>query len=921
MNMMKFWDSAVQDVSLSLAGEYSPPLVALSILAACTACYAARIFGDQMTIAPQQRYKAMWAVAGSMVLAAGMWSMHFIGMLAFKLPVDVSYDPLITAGSIVPAVVASLVVLVLTTGAHKPKIERILVGAVIMGAGMGAMHFSGMAAMQMPAEMYYRPEALVAALVVALGLSFVALLVGQRRAPLIKGVCSESNKIVGAIIMGCAIAGMHYQAMNAVAFVSTCGTAVMEASPGLSPLVLAWVVGFGANLLALLGIAAVGFRRRIAIQRVAECANAAKSKFLASMSHEIRTPLNGVIGNLELLSLTSPNREQQELIGQAEKAATSLLALVGNILDFSKIEEGKLTIEMGDVCPTDLVAEAVAVLQAKAQQKGLFLGAIFDQNLPEIVRCDAVRLRQILLNLIGNALKFTEVGGVAVRVGVTHMDGNLCAMKFTVHDSGRGFEQARASMLFDPFVQDRVTEDTSEGTGLGLSICRSLVGALGGGIDCESMPGEGATFWFTLPMRVVKRGTHACATDLTGHKVVVLGGNSPGAVLFVRYFTTRGATIVRVPNSASVAAALEPACGELSPANAVVLIPANDATPDMVQDMRTKHIVPVMYGSDNTALAYRQALKAGLTMVLSAAEGPSLFDRNLPTFLGRAPNEQRDVPAAEELDVLHASVKSKRVLVLEDRLVNQLVIQKQLVKLQVPYVMAADGLEGLAALRDQTFDLVLCDCAMPNMNGYEFARTVRGREKADGALAHLPIVALTANAFREDVERCHQAGMDDFLSKPVGLGRLAAVLNKWLGPEACAGEQAVSTSHETAIDLAVLEEVLGPDEPGLLSDILREFAQSSRQSLATLDAALASGRLNGVQVAAHGAKGEARSAGAVYLGQLYAEVERQARGGDIAAAGEAAKPLATELRRVEAFIAEHLTSSDQGVVVTSTRSA
>jgi len=908
MNTMQFWDPAVQNALPTSTGGYNVQLVILSVFVACIACYAARIFGDQMAIASKFQSKARWAATGSLVLAAGIWSMHFIGMLAFKFPVEVSYEPLATVGSIVPALIASLVVLVITTGTQKPKIGRTLLGAVIMGAGIGAMHFSGMAAMQMPAEMRYRPAALTEALLIAIVLAFVALLVGQWRTSIVKGFSSEANKIIGAIVMGCAIAGMHYQAMNAINFVS-CGMSVAKNSSGISSLELAWIVGFGAILLTLLGLAAVGFQRRVAIQHGAEKANAAKSKFLASMSHEIRTPLNGVIGNLELLSLTSPSREQQELIGQAEKAATSLLALVGNILDFSKIEEGKLTIEMGDVNPGELVAEAIAVLQAKAQQKGLSLGAVVDPNLPMLVRGDAVRMRQILLNLIGNSLKFTETGGVAVKVRVANWDGDSCDIQFTVHDSGRGFEQSRANLLFDPFVQDRVSVDTSEGTGLGLSICRSLVEALGGTIDCESLPGEGASFWFTLPMRVVRHTTHARAVDLTGHKVAVLGGASPGAVLFVRYFTTRGATIIRAANLASALAALQPTGDADTYVNSIVLIPASEVTPDMAHGLKAKHLVPIMYAGDNSSLSYRHALKAGFKMVFSTAEGPSLLDRNILTFLGRIPSQHASDDQAAGLDTLHPSLKAKRVLVLEDRLVNQLVIQKQLVKLGVPYVMATDGLEGLASMRDQTFDLVLCDCSMPNMNGYEFTRAVRGREKAEDAKTHLPIIALTANAFREDVEKCHQAGMDDFISKPVSLARLIGVLNNWLAPNPEGEELSAPTDQVPAIDLSVLVEVVGLSEPGLLEDVIGEFAKSSRQSLATLESALASGRLNGVQVAAHGAKGEARSAGAIYLGHLYAEVERQAKSGDLSGAQNAAMPLAAELRRVEAFIAEYLRSA------------
>ncbi len=329
------------------------------------------------------------------------------------------------------------------------------------------------------------------------------------------------------------------------------------------------------------------------------------------------------------------------------------------------------------------------------------------------MRCDGVRLRQIILNLVGNSLKFTAQGGVMVKVRVSDWDGDLCELKVKVHDSGRGFEPQRSERLFEPFAQDRVAIDTSEGTGLGLSICRSLLEALGGTISCEGVPGEGATFTFTLPLQVIKHTPHAHAADLTGLKVAVLGGNSPGAVLFVRYFTTRGATIIRGASVASALAALQPACGDEDHRKSIILIPAGEASASIMHGVSTKNVIAVMYGSDNAASTYRQALRAGFSAVFSTVDGPSLLDRNILALIGGAPCQPIAGGIQGEIDELHINVKSKRVLILEDRVVNQLIIQKQLAKLGVAHVMASDGVEGLAAMRSETFDLVLCDCSMP----------------------------------------------------------------------------------------------------------------------------------------------------------------------------------------------------------------
>ena len=231
----------------------------------------------------------------------------------------------------------------------------------------------------------------------------------------------------------------------------------------------------------------------IRLAEAARQATLAKSQFLSSMSHEIRTPLNGVIGNLELLALTTIDNEQFELVDGADKAAKSLLGLIGNILDFSKIEAGKLTTEMGDINPAALLEEAVDVLQSCARQKNIYVTATFGPNVPNLVRGDAMRVRQILLNLIGNAVKFTERGGVQVSLTATSHDQEKCELRFDIHDSGQGFDQIQAARLFKPFSQGQMSVDGAEGTGLGLSICKSLVEVFGGA-SAARVPWRGREF-------------------------------------------------------------------------------------------------------------------------------------------------------------------------------------------------------------------------------------------------------------------------------------------------------------------------------------------------------------------------------------------------------------------------------------------
>ena len=628
----------------------------------------------------------------------------------------------------------------------------------------------------------------------------------------------------------------------------------------------------------------------IRLAEAARQATVAKSQFLSSMSHEIRTPLNGVIGNLELLALTSLDNEQFELIDDADKAAKALLGLVGNILDFSKIEAGKLTVEMGDINPAALVEEAVDVLQSLARQKKIFVAATFGSDVPNLVRGDAMRIRQILLNLIGNAVKFTEQGGVQVSLTVASMDQDLCELRFDVHDSGRGFDPLLGARLFEPFTQDRNAVDGSEGTGLGLSICKSLVEAFDGAIGCEGVPGEGATFWFTLPVAIVRRAPPVGRPDLSGIKVMLIGHDDGAATALGDYFTARGAAMVR-----EAAATVDVA---------VIVPDAGDDVPEMARRLRDRQIVPLLFGLGQSP---RTRLRQGFAAAIPPDASAAHLDRNIRLLVGHA--QARDRLAAQQAAVVSAfgpSLRGAKILVLEDRLINQTVIQKQLKKLGIDCALEFNGIGGFEMLERQRFDLILCDCSMPEMNGYDFTRALRVREAAAGVGLRVPVIALTANAFREDADKCFEAGMDDFISKPVTMDRLAAMLVRWLSPSPLAAAtdypRARPADGPLTIDLPGLAEILGSGEPALLDEVLAEFLAIAPASLADVTAAVSSNDPVQIRAAAHSAKGEARCAAAIGLAELYAELDHRAETGDQAASRELVARAETELHRIEAFI-------------------
>jgi len=646
-------------------------------------------------------------------------------------------------------------------------------------------------------------------------------------------------------------------------------------------------------------------------------ANIAKSQFLASMSHEIRTPLNGVIGNLELLAQTELRDEQEDLLFDAEKAAKSLLALIGNILDFSKIEAGKLTIENVELNPAAIVQEAVDIVQSRARQKGTYVTAFTGADVPQIVRGDPTRIRQILLNLLGNAVKFTSHGGVHVGLKVKDWDDTICQLLFSIHDSGRGFDQSLAAGLFQPFTQDykRSTDDL-EGTGLGLSICKSLVDTFGGEIDCESVSGQGASFWFTLPVQVIKPAAVPTVPNLIGRSVLFVNGVPGGVPRDVTdYLTARGAKILTANDSEMALTISRNAVAEGGHIDLAVYIAKPDHWPNIgfASALRETRTIPMVYSPDNSPALWRKALRCGASHLLPRGIDAKFLDRNISQVFGGSIAAADRTKSVDEIDAKdYALLKGKHVLVLEDRLVNQAVIQRQLKKLQITCMIAGDGVTGLDRVATGTYDMILCDCSMPEMNGYEFTRILRQREQEKGDDSHIPVIAMTANAFREDMEKCFAAGMDDFVSKPVTLLRLATVLARWVEKNQELAKQRQLRQQSTpaiqaakpnsaAVDLSVLQDLLGSADQTILAEIIKEFVSAARDSWRDVESCAARRDADGVGKAAHGAKGEARNAGAILLGDLYEALERNALRNGLEDTADLLSAIPVELQRVENF--------------------
>lgn len=652
----------------------------------------------------------------------------------------------------------------------------------------------------------------------------------------------------------------------------------------------------------------------------------AKSDFLARMSHEIRTPMNGIVGMGQLLTRTRLDERQQRLATSLTSSASSLMHILNDILDISKVEAGKLTLDLAPMDLATVLGEAVDVLASQAHSKRLELSAAPSPAIDCLLVADALRLRQVVLNLLGNAIKFTASGEVAVTADVVARDADRMTLAIAVRDTGIGMPPAVREKIFEPFEQaDETTTTKFGGTGLGLSICRDLVTLMGGTITVDSEVGVGSTFTIRVSFATGARIERSAV--LAGRRIVVVARRGTFADVVARLAAGHGATTEWIQPQPGTLASL---AGQGHDAPVVVLdldscrsefLAYREACGDGLGRMPL-----VLAGCPATLESLGVGEGSARVQPLEKPLRSAMLGHVLARVLGLDAPDAGAATASRQMDATAQALLLGRVLIAEDHPVNCAVLEGMLDEIGVPYVTVNGGRDAVARATGETFSLVLMDMNMPDLDGVTATARIR---RAEGVGRRTPIIALTAHAGAEQRQACFDAGMDGFLTKPIPLAELRAEIGRWMplapapagaappvAPPAATAVPAVpaaaaadaSPAGASAIDAAALQRIAALERPqsrGLLERVTRAFITSSTRQVEQIEAALADGDFRAIADQCHSLKSTAAHVGALELARASRELEALAKTEDRSACAAAAASLrAAQQAAVAALPAE-----------------